>query len=66
MKRSPLRKFLVAYAKGHNNQIRVPHYLAGYRYKAIRNMLVRMTREGIFTRIKQGWYVLSSTAQHTT
>lgn len=62
---SPLRRHLLAYAKGHNGRInlRLLETLGPYRREAVRNMLFLMTREGSLVRIRWGVYELRQEIQ---
>ena len=54
---SVLRRYLVAYAVGHNNRIKIAQVgLCGYNYNAVRVLLWRMKKE--FKRVGRGYYEL--------
>lgn len=66
--RTPLRRYLLAYAHAHNNRLMLANLdeLAGYSRKRIATVVERMTNEGTLTRIKKGIYEVSTPTQHTT
>lgn len=63
--RTPLRRYLLAYAHAHNNRLMLANLdeLVGYPKKNIRTTIIRMTNEGTLTRIRNGIYEVSTPTQ---